>query len=571
MTPSPQLQQRTAAGRGSAAAAAVVAAGFLLVYARSLTFAYVEGDDATSIAYHALGRVRDVQPPYSAYQCMMDAILRLLPAQEHLLRVTAMLLTAMAAPILMFLMLMLAYEWAGEVIRIPRPLAAFVVLLAAPELLYLGLVYTPALVALAAAIGAHLMIRRAARRSGGFAIARTPWFWASVVLFGAGIACRWDILAYGAIIAADLWFGPGLHEVRRVRRFAAALLWGVTAILSWFVAIQLNGYGLAVVVKTLRTAGPVEGFPGLLVTAANLQPLFTPALLLTAFVGFAVMAKRRNPAALLVLLGIALTARYIPLGIPKWFLVAVPGLIACALAGFSVIWHIRTGTVLMRAGLLACLVAPWLIGLHTLSGDSAYGPGFEARPYNRPPNTGRIFRLVPDAGALVPTSEGPRPVGGHAYVLLGGGWQRIVQQSARELNADVQLAVASGLPVLQDLGQGYVVAALTGIGLRTTDSWKLEVRTFVSPDGATRVRVIRPRDREDLFTPGGLRHLEDLAGGSRMVAFAYSSTLRRIYKRSPESLEQTGSTVVLDLEKLRAATLDKTPDKIAVDAPGRLP
>ena len=559
MTPSRQLERRVAEGRDIAAAAALIAAAFLLVYARSLTFVYVEGDDATSIAYHALGRVREVQPPYSAYQCMMDAFLGLLPSDEHLLRVTAMVLTGLAAPVLLFLIVMLAYEWAGDAIRISRASAAFVVLLAAPELIYLGLVYTPALVALAAAVEAHLMVRRAA--------VATLWFWASVVLFGAGAACRWDILAYGAIIAADLWFGPGPCEAPRVRRFATAVLWGLAAFGAWLAAIALNGYGPSAVLKTLRTAGPVESFPGVMVTAANMQPLLTPALLLTAFVGLAVLAKRRNPATLLVLLGIVLTARYLPLGIPKWFLVAVPGLMASALTGWASLWHAPVATVPVRAGLLACLIAPWLIGVHTVSGDSAYGPGFEQRPYNRPPNTGRIFQAVPDAGALVPTSEGPRPLGGHAYVLLGGGWRRVVQQNARELSSDAQLAVASGLPILQDLGQGYVVAALTGMGFRTTDSWKLESRTFVSPDGATRVRVIRPRDRENLFTPAGLRHLEDLAGGSRVVAFAYTSTLRRIYNRAPDSLEEIGPSVVLDLEKLRTVT----PDKIAVDAFGRLP
>jgi hypothetical protein len=567
MIPSPQLERRPAAGRSIAAAGAVIAAVFLLVYARSLTFVYVEGDDATSIAYHALGRIRDVQPPYSAYQCMMDAILRLLPPQEHLLRVTAMLLTGIAAPVLIFLIVLLAYEWAGEAIRIARPLAAFVVLLAAPELLYLGMVYTPALVALAAAIGAQLMARRAARGATGIAIAGTPWFWASVVLFGAGSACRWDVLAYGAIVASDLWLGPGLLEAPRRRRFVATVVWGLAAFGSWLTQITLIGYGPSVVLKTLRTAGPVESFPGLEVTAANMQPLVTPALLLTAVVGFAVLAKRRNPAALLVLLGVVLTARYLPLGIPKWFLLAVPGILTCALAGFSKLWRARTAPVLLRAALMACLVAPWLFGVHTVSGDSAYGPGFERRPYDRPSTSIRIFRVVPDAGALVPTSEGPRPLGGHAYVLLGGGWRRILQQSAQELNADVQLAAAGGLPILQDLGQGYVVAALASAGFRTLDSWKLDVRTFVSADGATRVRVIRPRYRENLFTPAGLQHIEDLAGSSRMVAFAYSSTLRRIYNRAPDSLEQNGPSVVLDLQKLRAAT----PDKIAVDAFERLP
>jgi hypothetical protein len=567
MTPAPQIERRPAARSGIAAAAAVIAACFLLVYARSLTFVYIEGDDATSVAYHALGRLRQVQPPYSAYQGMMDAILRLLPAEEHIVRVTAMSLTAIAAPILVFLIVLLAYEWAGDVIRIGKPLAALVTLLAAPELIYLGLVYTPALVGLSAAIGAHLMVRRAARAEPGFRIARTPWFWASVALFGAGVACRWDILAYGAIVASDLWMGPGLAPAPRGRRFAGAVLWGTAALSAWLAAISLNGSGVEVIMKTLTTAGPLESYSGPVVAAAHMQTLATPALILTAAFGFALLARRRNSAALLVLLGVVLTARYIPLGVPKWFLLAVPGLTVCALAGFAALWGTRSFTALVRVGLIACLAAPWLIGLQTLSGDSAYGPGFEARPFDRPTRSGSVFRLAPAAGALVPTSEGPRPVGGHAYVLLGGAWRRIVGDGSDRLGAAAQLAAERGLPILQDFGQGFVVSTLAGMGFRTRDSFKLEVRTFVSPDGASRIRVIKPNDREDLFADPGLQRIEALAGGSRLVAFAYSSTLRRIYRRAPESLERIGPCVVLDLDRLRAAT----PDKIAVGATAPLP
>jgi hypothetical protein len=539
MTPAAQGVRTAAAPRGGlAAAAAVVGACFLLVYARSLTFAYVEGDDATSIAYHALGRVRAVQPPYSAYQCMMDAILGLLPAQEHVLRVAAMTLTGIAAPILAFLIVVLAFEWAGDAIRIAPPLAAVVTLLAVPELVYLGLVYTPALVGLAAAIGAHLIARRAARRSSGWQIAGAPWFWASAALFGAGVACRWDILAYGAIVSADLWIGPGLGAAPRARRFTTAALWGAVALGAWLAVIASCGYGPTAVLKILRTVGPVEDYPGLAVAGATMQTLATPALLLTATLGFAVLAKRRNPAALLALLGVALTARYIPLGVPKWFLVAVPGLVACALTGFSRLWQIRFSTALARAGLCVCLAAPWLIGVQTISGDSAYGPGFEVRPFNRPLTSRPVFRLALEAGALVPTSEGPRPIAGHAFVLLGGGWRRVVRRGQEELTGTAQLAAARGLPILQDFGQGFVVAALAGMGFRTLDSWKLEARTFVSPDGATRVRVIRPLDREYLFAPAGQRHIDDLAAGNRLVAFAYTSTLRRIYKRAPDALER---------------------------------
>jgi hypothetical protein len=518
---------------------AVVAGVFALVYARSLTFTYIEGDDATSVAYHAFGRLRAVQPPYSAYQCGMDAILGLLPANEAILRVSAMLLSALAAPVLVFLIVALAYDWAGNFIAIPWPLAALIVPLAAPELIYLGLLYTPALVALSAAIGAHLMVRR----SGPGQVK----FWASAALFGAGVACRWDILAYGAIVAADLWL------IRR-DRFRTAFVWGAAAIAAWLGAIWLNGYGLGTVLKTLRSAGPVEGYPGPMVAAATVQTLATPALVLLAAIGFVRLAKRRHPLALVVLLGMALTARYLPLGVPKWFLVAVPGVVACALIGFSALWPAR------RAALVPILAAPWLIGIHTLSGDSAYGPGFEVRPFDRPLQSASLTRPVLGAGALVPTSEGPRPLGGHAYVLLGGGWRRVARQSSDDLHAAVQQAVAQHLPLLQDNGQGYTVATLAGMGFITRDPWNRDVRTLVSADGAARVRVLHLRDREVLFSPAGERQVEALAGSPRVVAYAYTSTLRRLYRIAPGALEPLGRT---------AAILDF--DKMAISAPGRLP
>ena len=67
------------------------------VYIASLTFVYVEGDDATSIVYHAMGRDRSVQPAYSAYHGMMDVFLGWLPADEIVLRHLAISLTAAAA------------------------------------------------------------------------------------------------------------------------------------------------------------------------------------------------------------------------------------------------------------------------------------------------------------------------------------------------------------------------------------------------------------------------------------------------------------------------------------------
>src|SRR5262245_53212200 len=70
---------------------------FGLVYSTSLTFVYVTGGDAASIAYHLLGRNATIQPPYSVYQSFMDFILGLLPPNEAVLRMAAISMTAFSA------------------------------------------------------------------------------------------------------------------------------------------------------------------------------------------------------------------------------------------------------------------------------------------------------------------------------------------------------------------------------------------------------------------------------------------------------------------------------------------
>ena len=91
-----------------------VVAAFALVYALNQTFVYVEGDDATSIAFHALGRSADLQPPYASYNGMMDFLLGLLPASEPVVRVTAISLTMLGGVLMTVFALQLAFAWLGQ-------------------------------------------------------------------------------------------------------------------------------------------------------------------------------------------------------------------------------------------------------------------------------------------------------------------------------------------------------------------------------------------------------------------------------------------------------------------------
>ena len=84
---------------------------FGLVYIQSMTFVYVEGDDATSMAYHIMGRNKDIQSAYTPYQGMMDKMLGFLPSNEVLLRFTSLFATNLAAILMVMLILMLVFDW----------------------------------------------------------------------------------------------------------------------------------------------------------------------------------------------------------------------------------------------------------------------------------------------------------------------------------------------------------------------------------------------------------------------------------------------------------------------------
>ena len=133
---------------------------FGAVYSCSLVFTYIDIDDATSLAYHVLGRNESVQPPFERFQMAMDVILSFLPADEPIVRSTAMGVTSLGAIGLTLLLLQLCFECLGLRTPLERALLAGALLLASPELIYLGLLYTPMLLGMCFAVGAHLLLRR---------------------------------------------------------------------------------------------------------------------------------------------------------------------------------------------------------------------------------------------------------------------------------------------------------------------------------------------------------------------------------------------------------------------------
>lgn len=569
----------------------VVLLAFVAVYLGGQSFVYVEGDDAATIAYHALGRNAAIQAPYSAYNGMMDLILSFLPAREPVVRIFAMAISSLAAITFVLFTLRLVGEWLGEKARRHFGWIAGITLLTIPELFFFGLVYTPNVVAMSLLLGAHLVLRRALRRAptptGSFMPAWS-WMMLSLVLFGIGVACRWETAAYGLVIVVDVWLGIEGQKVaaRFWPRFFLGGVWGALALLSAFVFIVVSGYGgrdlyLWVQGSRQASAGLYDTGFTLFTFLGRHQTLFTPVGVVLVLVGFGAFIRQRPALAVRALIGFLPLLPLFYRGAPKLLLPAVPGLVLCLAKGFHALWYALPGTranFVLRASVLVLTLAPWFIGVRLHSSDTQWGPGFEVRTASPAPAESGLAIPRSDAsrqigishyspawwdGFAVATPEGPRPVGAYAAVLFGGGWRSMVNTLEAERRAAITQAIKLKRPILQDDGNSLIVVHLLEMGFTTDDARKeykdgLNQREFVHSRG-DRVTVVQLQDKPTLFRPAQVEAVVNAIGGHEVILYSnYSSSLRKLFQVAPHAARSLGPfSAQLDLAQLKDAIQNK--------------
>jgi hypothetical protein len=550
----------------------IVVLSFIIVYACSLTYVYVEGDDAASIAFHTLGRNAAVQPHYAPYHGMMDVLFWLLPRSEPIVRLIAISVTSLAVVGMVLLMLELSFRLIGRTHSATKRIAAIAVLLAMPEFLFLGLVYMPSAVGMCCVLIAHRLLLLTADENGvpNLKTNRSLGLFAgSVLLFAMGAACRWDVLIYGGIIAAHLMLGlaPDWVEGQAPlsQRLRYASLWGGAALVVWIGLLALIGFPPTVIGSVLKGTASTPGLQaGLgLTRLAALLSLLTPASLLFTLAGWIWLFRHRKKIFALALVAFVLGLPFMKTGFPKAFIYALPMMVVCFVSGihgilrFSERHHVREP---MLGVMAVILFLPWVIGFRATMGDSAWGPGFELRPFNRPQGEGRTFELTLSTGAAIPTQEGPRPLWGYGGALLGGDWRILVRNREREVEGALEIAAMQQKSFLILQGSdGYATALLTRSEYTTQDPSTVKQpdssffhRVFTSSEGG-RVRLVRSADpvSELLRSPETIDQLISITGPEVITYGFYPSSLREVYLRSPESLTPLAdNTAVLNLKRL---------------------
>jgi hypothetical protein len=478
---------------------------FSIAWRQSGIDVYVDGDDAASMAYHIAGRDETLQPPYTPYHGMMDRILGFLPAREELVRPIAFGATRLASILMVVLILAIVFDWlrAGQKEHSPawHVIASLLVLLAAPELFYFGLVYAPTFVAMCFILSAHIVLRWTCRDAGMTVRRRLFWNFASIVLFGFGVAFRWNTITYGIVIAVDLLtILPASHPFWRRAGLAAG--WGALALFSSLSMISLSGYGIGDLVDRLDIALYVMNQAGtlspeseaslaeaLLRTVLTLTPLFTPAFGLLVLLGLVKFARERSPLVPVILVGMISVLPWLRSGAPKFMITAVPLFVFAFVAGFDMLAGFAERNrkkAPVYISLLLVLIIPWVVGIRIKRGGTAWGPGFEIKPYDYRDVSGLSVGADFGAGAAFPTPEGPRPLFGHAHVLLGG-WANFVSAQAEDDNRAVESALSLGIPVVSTgWCPDWYLIAMYSRGYTTTEP----ARAF-SSDGYFHKRAFR--------------------------------------------------------------------------------
>jgi hypothetical protein len=533
---------------------------FSLGYAASLTFEYVDGDDASSMAYHLLGRDPSVQPRYAGYQPGMDWILGFMRPVDPALRTVAMSLTAASALMFTFLLLVLAFDKNPEIDDRTKTIVGAALVFAAPELIYLGLLYTPMLVGMCFVLAGHVLLRRQIRSLGesAHALRKTLLICLAILLLLAGGFFRWDLWLYTGVVLLDISMDArGQLQVIQTKRTTSTIALSGAVLLGAIATVYLctNANLSAAVMRVARAALATPRFPhGVAAFVGAQQTFFSPAMLLALVSGMIYLwrADRKRiffPASVMILMLLW------PLWFsPKEILLFVPVIVIVFSAGVNFLWNDmgKKHPVTMRGWLLVLFIAPWFVGIRVTYGDSAWGPGFEVRPFDRPYMDSTALQPTLGAGALVPTSEGPRPFFGHAYCLFGKTWREFVREQANEPKHIVSHAVTNGTPILiaQGTGAEIVVAAIEQSlytrdpQIRALTTGPPEIRIFSSPSGDS-LKVVRYPLFHSRRVDSTAQALRSWLQTDYVCVFGYTSTLRTLYLVSPNSLETLGKRSAL--------------------------
>lgn len=513
----------------------MIGVAFLLNWSWSI-FDY---DDGATIVYHMLGRNAAVQPPYSAYDSMYDFILSFVTPEYKNIFVAMMLPTLISALAVFIFSLHIGRSMIAAA-KEHIYFLGFLFLLAIPDYIYLALSYKSNLIGLAFILGAHLLLLKKGNGPSWSTII------IAAVLFGFGATCRWNLVAYGLPLFADLAY---MHYKRHgFKQLFKPIAWGALALLSFVGCLYISGYDINSFLNVLIWGGEYSAAfqSQLTAVAASFINFLTPAFILALLLGLVVVLRAPKTHIRLILFTVFSLPIPLYLGIYpggfKTLLTLLPVFFIFFALGADYINSMVIGKPQVSRILFAILLLiPWFIGVRVDSPSTLWGPGYDMKhTYSDKVDFGSRLEERFDIGSMdigfksgfaITMAEGTRPLWGNAYVLYGGLVKQLHTKFANEAASVVAAAKTNGKPIYMDRINSMITSQLCRQGFTTKDSavqsGELTIRNFTKED--TVVTVIHPKSKSDI---NSFDKLNAVLGKGFQAHFVYSSDLVRFIKKA---------------------------------------
>jgi hypothetical protein len=450
-----------------------------------LNINYVDGDDASTILYHLMGRNTSIQMPYSSYHSGFDFILSFISPNEELLRNFSIIISFAFGGLVLFLTGVVLFKL--DVCN-PKTLFRYMLLIpfVIPEFIFNSGLYNPTNVGFSFILLSTLSLLKYCRNN------QIASFVISAILFAVGVPFRWSLVFFLPVyLAIFLLVNNYKLTIKQL------LIFGVFSFISICLSIctiYITGYSPADMVKTYLLGKEFieNSETSILSLAACGVSYYTLPFILCLFIGAHAVIKNKvisNKFWLLLLLCIS---PYFVIGFHtsfKYSITLMPILLFLGYFGFEIIREHRYLPIFLNLSIAFI----WFIGIHLDSTTLAYGPGFSNKSiqYKNRTNNRNVDKRVNSSkvnlafsgGLLMPTPEGPRPLLGYFDVIFGGKWKKYIQEQKKNRLKCLDYCKNKGTELFQDRKTAYLQCDLYNLNYNSTlyqFNGEYYYRTFVN-------------------------------------------------------------------------------------------
>lgn len=481
---------------------------YILVLIFSLKFNYVEGDDASTIIHHALGRREIVQPAYSMYHSMFDIFLSIFNStNESFLRIFSI---SISFSFSLLVLILLTYLVEIKFKENFRKISSFFVLLPfiIPDMLFSSLLINPYLISFSLLLLAHILFINYLKNN------KIKNLIFSILLFGLGVSFRWNTSFYlflliGEFLITDISTFRDSINLKKIKKGIVIFSFYTISIMFF---IQLSGYSLIEIYQTYKSGKEflTNMEVSYLAMVGGSLAFLTPSFIILFSLGIFNCFKKKIYKPLFLFLFALLPFSIIGIyPLYKYLITLLFPILLIQTFGF-----ISLKKTWQKFILTLIVFVPWVIGVQ-VNTNSSWGPGFDIihknvlsldnNNNNFNPDKSLKFsniKLVFGSGTAIPTPEGPRPIYGFGKALFND-WKNLSEKIELEKNEAVNYAIKNKINILQDVNHSFISTKLLEKGYITSDPfWNenlLGYRKRVFYKGKDSIETLVPLDKKQLI------------------------------------------------------------------------